>query len=138
MSIIITSEVVLKELGKVLEGFSEERKEKIIRSFDTGKVFDYFKWVDRKNISELFEELQNMKDADFEIPSNAEKAFYLMVTQKILLLVLASLKKELDLLNNLSGDEKMNLLIDLKTSENLDSLEIILSDTIERDTDLFK
>ncbi len=130
ISIIIKKELVENEKRKILESlaFDREKTNFLEQHIDTDAIFDFFK--DEKSFFQVHSLMQNINK---ENKSWKDYADSLSDTIKIRILTafIQSAIKLFSISETMNQDEIMNLLIDLKTQDKIDTLQTMIADTLE-------
>lgn len=130
ISVIIKKELIKNEKRKVLEGlaFDSEKINTIEQFIDTTAIFDFF--TDEKSFFQVRELMQEIKKEKKTLEDYADS---LTATIKIRILTafIQSAMKLFSISENMDQDEIINLLIDLKTHDKIDTLQTMIADTLE-------
>ncbi|WP_294265317.1 hypothetical protein [uncultured Chryseobacterium sp.] len=130
ISIIIKKELVENEKRKLLEGlgFDKDKTNYLEQHIDTEAIFDFFK--DEQSFFQVHLLMQNIKKENKSWEDSAERLSD-TIKLRILTAFVQSAIKLFSISKTMNLDEIMNLLIDLKTQDKIDTLQTMIADTLE-------
>ena len=132
MSILLTRETVEKEVEKFINAspFSTNDKLLLKTNIDLNKILKFFYRVKTADVLKLSVDIESCELISFD---DCKLFCEMSVTRIVLDSVCESIIKMKNIDSNLSLEEKMNLLIDLKSANETDIRDKILGDSIEDD-----
>lgn len=132
MSALLTIETVEKEVEKFINAspFTANDKSLLKANIDLNRIMKFFYRVKTADVIKLFDDIKNCQLSSFE---QCKEFCEISITRNVLESICGSIIKMENINSNLSLEDKVNLLINLKSSNGNDTMNNILGDSLEND-----
>lgn len=134
MDIVLTREVVQKEVNSLIENFNPDAFALYQRHININNIMKFLIDLDIDKFKSLYQAID--ESVNSTTPNSLVKNIFLielLACRNVLNLIFRAVREIRSIEHDLSEDDKMNLLIELKSKASPDGSEIIISDSLEDD-----